>query len=248
MASEEQIKIKNQTNHIFNVSEKALMTFMSKFLDEPASVLFNDAVPQQSEPVILLPIPEYDKDIHFKFSLDVIENKTYKSKKRIDDINKVIEHKLVRDTIGFLFYAVKNVFPSIIATMDNNKPLANIVMELDEINWVFYPVFKNDKLIKKSYYEDSLMKMEYYLSTKKDDIDENELKSLNDQIENFTKLLNEIELTNDDMNLDFNMNKLYANKHTISINLNELSREELPRPDKMKFLPKISSEEYVDAV
>jgi hypothetical protein len=247
MASEEQAKIKNQTNHIFNISEKSIMTFMSKFLDEPVSVLFNDKLPEQSEPVILMPIPEYDKDIHLKFSLDVIENKTYKSKKRIDDINKVIKHKLVKETIGFLLYAVKNVFPSIMATMDNNKPLANIVMELDETNWVFYPVFKNDKLIKKSYYEDSLMKMKYFLFNKKDDMDENDLKSLNDQIEDFTKLLSEIEISPGDMDIDSNMNKLYVNKHVISINLKELNKEDLPRPDKMKFLPKISNKEYVDA-
>ena len=247
MSSEEKEKIKNQTNHIFNIAEKSTMTFISKFLDEPVSVIFNDDLPQYSEPVILLPIPEYNKDIYLKFSLDVIENKTYKSKKRVDDINKVIEHKLVKETIGFLFYAIKNVFPAVLASIDNNKPLANITMELDETNWVFYPVFKNDKIIKKTYYEESLMKMEYFKLNKQDELDENDMDSLNKQIEEFTKLLGEIEITDEDKNIDDNMNKLYTNKPVISINLKELTEKDLPKPDKMKFLPKISNKEYTDA-
>lgn len=59
----EEEKMRAQTNQIFNMVERPVMQFISKFLDEPVGVIFKDKLIDQVDPLILRPIEEYDKDL-----------------------------------------------------------------------------------------------------------------------------------------------------------------------------------------
>ena len=164
---------------IFNIAEKPVMEFLALFLDEPHETIFRDELPIESDPLILLPLADYKPDTYIKFTIKPINLEDDSSESVSNDIsnsisnvsvsndsircgviNKIIEHQLVKNGVGFLWYCVKEVFASIIASsMINNKPLQNITIELNEQNWTFYPKYLCDLSHKKNFLEQAIIKL-----------------------------------------------------------------------------------------
>ena len=156
---------------IFNIAEKPVMEFLALFLDEPHETIFRDELPIESDPLILLPLADYKPDTYIKFTIkpinladgssESVSNDTVSNDSiRCGVINKIIEHQLVKNGVGFLWYCVKEVFASIIASsMINNKPLQNITIELNEQNWTFYPKYLCDLSHKKNFLEQAIIKL-----------------------------------------------------------------------------------------
>ena len=168
---------------IFNIAEKPVMEFLALFLDEPHETIFRDELPIESDPLILLPLADYKPDTYIKFTIKPINladdssesvsndtsnsisnvsvsNDTSDNSIRCGVINNIIEHQLVKNGVGFLWYCVKEVFASIIASsMINNKPLQNITIELNEQNWTFYPKYLCDLSHKKNFLEQAIIKL-----------------------------------------------------------------------------------------
>ena len=155
---------------IFNIAEKPVMEFLALFLDEPHETIFRDELPIASDPLILLPLADYKPDTYIKFTIkpinladvssESVSNDTSNDSVRCGIINNIIKHQLVKNGIGFLWYCVKEVFASIIASsMINNKPLQNITIELNEQNWTLYPKYLCDLSHKKNFLEQAVIKL-----------------------------------------------------------------------------------------
>ena len=104
-----------QTNRIFNIAEQHVMNFIAQFLDETPNAIFNDPLPTYVEPLILLPFDEYKKDTCIKFTIKPV-NLSKETPVSTINIDNIIMHKKVKEGIGFLWYCIKEVFTSIVAS------------------------------------------------------------------------------------------------------------------------------------
>lgn len=238
-----------KTQQIFNIAEKPIMEFIALFLEEDPTVIFNDEIPTESEPLILLPLKEYKKNIYLKFILKPHDPTNEASdSQRICNINDIIHHQNVKDSIGFLLYCIKSAFPSIVASgMINNKPMINVDLELDESNWTFYPKFQHELTIKKKFLEESLSKIMYMKQQKDDSLPTEMIPEINKEFHNIVTALGNVnsEFTPDITEMEEKINKSYINKPTIGLFVEEITKSQLPKP-KQSQLPVISSKSYED--
>lgn len=245
-------KIKQQTQQIFNIAEKPIMEYITAFLEEPASIIFKDEIPKESDPLILLPIKEYKEEIYLKFTLKTINSdKADKDSIRITNINNIIEFDHIKDSIGFLMYCIKSVYPSILASsMINNKPMVHIDLELNESNWTFYPKFNHELTIKKKFLEDSLSKIMYMQKQTEEPLSEEMLLDLNKEYHNIVNTLSQvnIEITPEILESEQKINSGYQNKPVIGIFVTEINESQLPKSkyNTEQKLPSISSRSYED--
>lgn len=241
---DEKKEIEYKTNQIFNIIEKPLMEYISEFMNEESSVLFKDDVPEDSDPLILIPIPEYKDNVYLKFTLNT--QLKINDNNRITKINNVIKYQNVKDAIGFLLYCIKSALPSIVISgMINNKPMLNINLCLDETNWVFYPKFQHDLTIKKIFLDETIINI---LNKKQQsDLTNENIQDLNNEFQKTILLLNEIksQITPNILNLEEKMNKNYNSKPVLAINIEEILHHELPKKNTNK-LPIISNLNYED--
>ena len=74
----------SKTNQMFNIAERPVMEFISKFLDEPINVIFNDELPTYVQQLTLLPIKEYREGICLKFTIKpIVSNLSDNEKKSV---------------------------------------------------------------------------------------------------------------------------------------------------------------------
>lgn len=242
----EKDKLKQQTEQIFNIAERPIMEYVCNFLDEPCSVIFKDEMPVISDPLILLPIDEYKKEIYLKFTLKTVSKEHESNNKRIADINDIIHYQRVKESIGFLVYCIKTCYPSIIVSgMINYKTMSNIILELNETDWSFTPIYSHDLSIKKKVLEETLNKIMYMRQNK--DINSNDLPELNKQ---YTDIIGEIskvheQLTPDILELENQINNSMLSKPIIGIFVEEITKNQLPK--KNSNLKPISDTKYIEA-
>lgn len=243
------IKIRQQTKQIFDLAENPIMEFITKFLDEPHSLVFTEDIIYTTEPLILLPIDEYKKDKYIRFNLKVIKNSEKKNdKKRLEYLNDIVQYQGIKEALGFVLYCVKTVLPSVVgSSMINNKPLLNINLELDEVYWVFKPVHINDNITKKKFFEDSIEKIKY-IKSQNHEIPDNMKKEMDMEYENIVNELDKLNITPDMIEMDKKLSESYTNNYVIAIVADEITKDQLPKPkfNTSDYLPKISENTYED--
>lgn len=251
-AKQRKEKIKHQTMQIFNIAEKPIMEYISTFLGESHDAIFNSEVPKESDPLILLPIDDYKKDIYLKFTLKTIYPQQVKqSKQRAKLIEDIIEYENVKEAIGFLWYGIKSVFPSVIAAnMINNKPIINTDLILNENNWSFDPIFKHDLTIKKIFLEESLSKITYIQQQKNEDLTPNMIKLKNEYHDIVSELHTvNTQITHETITTEKNINTSYHNnKPVLGICVKEITKSQLPKPKQQSQLPIVSNQTYEDPI
>ena len=248
-------KLQQQTQQIFNIAEKPIMEYIATFLEELPATIFHDNIPEESDPLILLPIDEYKKDLYLKFTLKVVDSENNESEiNRITDINDIIHYKNVKESIGFLVYCVKSVLPSIIASnMINNKPMIHIDLDLNENNWSFNPVFKHELTIQKNFYDDSISKIMYMKQQKEEPLPDEMVAKLNEELLNIIQAISKINLdiTPEILENEKKINMSYVNKPVLGIYVTEISKDQLPKPkyvnNEQPQLPVISNKSYEDS-
>ena len=251
MATENNEKLRQQTQQIFNIVEKPIMEYISSFLEESPSVIFKDEVPKESDPLILLPLDEYKKDKYLKFTLKII-NPNDLIPQRIDDINNIIHYEHVKESMGFLLYCIKSAYPSIIASsMINNKPMVHTHLALNESNWTFYPVFSHELSIKKKFLEDSLSKILYMKQQTEQPLPPEMLDEVNKEYNNVITTLNQVQrdITPEIIEHEKKINAEYNSKPVIGIFFEEIVKRQLPKPKYQQEQPKlkpISDKSYED--
>ena len=242
-------KKRAQAMQLFNIAELPVMTFISKFLNEPPNVIFKDDIPKFAEPVILKPIDDYKKGIYLKFTLCDINLNDTNSTDRISFIDKLVEHQEIKDTLGFILYSIKCVFPSVVAaSVINNKPLVNINIELDEENWVFYPRYINDQSIKKTFFEESLGKIIAIKNQTDNEVPPDIMADLDKEYANLVESLRDINVTDEILKDDEKINIEFLKKNSIGIFVEEITVDQLPKPNcqPSDLLPVISNKSYED--
>ena len=227
--------IKRQTDHIFNIGEKPVMEYICNFLEDSANVLFSDEIPIFSEPLIIKPIHDYNKNKFIIFRLQAFKNVEELDKcdniNRVDMINSIIRYKEAKEAIGFLLYVVKNVHATIVAkTLTNNKPMINNVLDLNEEKWLFHPKYLSDISMKNNFLTQTL-----------NDINELKLNQHNDRMINVNELNNEYRkvsemlkqnvdsITDEDKELEKNINDGYKEKAVIGILIDIIHSSDLKK-------------------
>jgi len=248
-------KLNQQAIQIFNIAEKPVMEYIAEFLEESPIVVFKDEISKESDPLILLPINEYKEKTYLKFTLKTINRNgddfAEKSSKRISDINNIIMYDNVKESVGFLLYCIKSVYPSILASsMINNKPMVHVDLELNERDWVFYPKFNHELSIKKKFLEDSLTRI-LYMKEQKESFPKEMTSELDTEFQKIILMLEQVknDLTPEILETEKNINMLYENKPVIGIFVDEITKTQLPKKkynnDQLK-LQSVSGQSYED--
>jgi len=222
---------KLKTNQIFNIAERPVMEFIARFLDETSNVLFSDDLPTYVEPLILLPFDGYKDDICIKFTIKPIIL-TDDQPIRALAIDNIIEHKRVKEGIGFLWYCIKEVYSAIVSsTMINNKPMDNITINLNETNWTFYPKYSHELTTKKSFLEDALGKL-MYINQNLSKFPPSMKAEISQEFTKVTNQLNEVntQLTPELIATEQNINDSYVDRAVLGIFVEEIPKSELPKP------------------
>ena len=159
-----------------------------------------------------------------------VSNDTSDNSIRCGVINNIIEHQLVKNGVGFLWYCVKEVFASIIASsMINNKPLQNITIELNEQNWTFYPKYLCDLSHKKNFLEQAIIKLTNITENRDKfdgDIADVE-KNLQSAIFELTNVNNQI--TPEVLDEETKINNSYSSQMVLGIFTEEIFEKDLPK-------------------
>jgi hypothetical protein len=242
--TESEEKLKKEMSMVFDMTENPIMEYIADFLEEPPSVVFKEAVPTFINPLIMKPIEDYKKGIYLKFSLkSVIDNQTN------PNIKELIKHESIRETIGFIYYAVKICYSSIVASsMINNKPMVNTSLVLDEDTWSFYPQYQHDDTIKQNFLQETLGNVTG-MRTNLNNYSPDDQKTINKDYLSLMTQLGDLEITDDIKDEESAVNKTYTTKPRLVIVVDELQEKDLPKPKKIKQSPKlthISNTKYAD--
>lgn len=243
--STDQEKAKIQTNMMFDMTEKPLMEYISAFLEEPSDVIFKESLPNFVNPIIMKPVKDYKKKKYLKFSL-----RTVMAEEKYDkpDIKELMKYEPVRETIGFIFYSLKMCYASIVASsMINNKPLISTVMEIDEQNWSFQPVYKDMEHLKQEHLQNTLGKL-IEMRKKINTFSEETQGNINTDYRNVMTQLAGITISSDVEEEEKKVNSGYTTKPRLVIVVDEMLEKDLPKPPKnnQADLAPVSKTRYAD--
>jgi hypothetical protein len=244
MDSQEKKQRESQSRQMFGMAEKPIMRYIASFLDETPEAIFLDNMPDVEDPLILLPIDTYKKNICIKFTLANV-GPDYKL-----DLKNLIEHDLIKEAIGFLYYCVRSVYGSVVtSTLINNKPMITTVLELDEENWVFTPVFMHEETKKREFLQDTINKLSHMMNDP--DIDKSMLNKINEEYKKVFISLGKLgEPSETIKSLEEQVNKTYKSKPRLGIFVEEIHKDSLPKPKKNnkqpQELPSISGGLYAN--
>jgi hypothetical protein len=222
---------RKKTNQIFNIAERPVMDFITKFLEDTSNVIFKDEIPTYTEPLILLPINEYKAGVCIKFTIKPI-NLSDEQPEQSLTIDSVINHAKVKEGIGFLWYCIKEVYTAVVATaMINNKPLTNTTMNLNEDNWTFYPKYVSEITSKKNFLESTLGKLMYI----KQNIAKFPPEMVDEIINEFPKVTDQLKIVNaqitpEIIDIEKKINESYTKKPVLGIFIEEIFEKDLPKP------------------
>ena len=191
-------------NQLFNTFERPIMIYISKLLGETPSSLYVDNIPDIEIPIILRPDSTKNDVNCLRFKLKVVPYDY------ISDVSTYLPEQVVKDTIGYILYGIKNVYPSIVTSMINKTKLETTTLELDTENWSFKPVFTHElKLIKTI--------LEYKLG----EIDPVN-KEYNDIVNQLSVIDKQILDLGDIDDIEFSMNEKYKTAPRLSITIDTI--------------------------
>jgi hypothetical protein len=246
MDPHEQKQRENQSKQMFDMAEKPIMRYIAAFLDETPEAIFLDDTPDVEDPLILLPMDDYKKDICIKFTLANV-GPDYKL-----DLKNLIEYDLIKEAIGFLYYCVRSVYGSVItSTLINKKIMSTTILKLDEENWVFTPQFIHEDTKKRLFLQETLGKLMHMM--KDPAIDDSMRPKINEEYKKVIVTLSQLgEPSVEIKSLEEQINKTYDIKPRLGIFVEEIHRNQLPKPkiDSTKpqqELPYISGGLYSNA-
>jgi hypothetical protein len=214
----------DQSKQMFGMAEKPIMRYIAAFLDETHEAIFLDDMPDVEDPLILLPMDDYKKDICIKFTLANV-GPDYKL-----DLKTLIDHDLIKESIGFIYYCVRSVYGSVVSsTLINKTPMITTILCLDEENWVFTPQFMHEDTKKRVFLQEALGKLMYMM--KDPAIDNSMLIKINEEYKKVLLALAQLgEPSEEIKSLEEQINKTYASKPRLGIFVEEIHRNQLPKP------------------
>lgn len=224
---------KLKTYQIFNIAERPVMKFISKFLEEPVSVIFKEELQPYVEPLILLPVKEYKEGVCIKFKLksntSMSNNKEYSN----DIINKIIVNEKVKEGIGFLWFCIKEVFNSLVSsTMINKNTMDNVTIELNENTWEFYLKYSHELSQKKRQLDLNLIDL-IYIKTNIDKFPDTLVNDINEQFMNVVVQINDInnkfKENPEILEEEKRINNLFKDKVVMGIFVEEMLETDLPK-------------------
>jgi hypothetical protein len=223
MDPNEQKQREAQSKQMFGMAEKPIMRYIAEFLEESPEAIFLDEMPKVEDPLILLPMDDYKKNICIKFTLATVDS-DYKL-----DLKTLIDHDLIKEALGFLYYCVRSVYGSIVSsTMINNKPILTTVLTLDEENWVFTPTFMHEETKKRQFLQEALGKLMHMM--KDTAIDPSMLTKINEEYKKVAVALAQLgEPSAEIKELETRINKEYATKPRLGIFVEEMHKNKLPK-------------------
>ena len=167
-----------------------------------------------------------------------------------EKIDSLIKYDNIKEAIGFLFYCIKIVYPSVVAScMINNKPLLNTKLELDEENWVFKSVFLHELNHKRIFMEESLVKL-FEMKNNMDQLPPEMVDEVNAETANIIKTLSDVneQITQDVLDIEKNINSSYNDKAVLGIFVEEININDLPKNKEMEniVMPSVTNNSYFD--
>ena len=143
------MKDNEKIHRMFNVAERPVMELICNILDETPDIVFKDPITDITESLV---ISLDKKDVCIKLTLTTVKNSDVTDSTLL---NSIIDIQLVKESIGFLWYCVREVFSAtVLASMINKKTMGNIVIDLNESNWKLFPRYLNDLSFKVRILED----------------------------------------------------------------------------------------------
>ena len=226
-------KTKIQTEKLFNTSEGVIKKWIAKFSKKTTDELF-DVVPD-TEPVIFFPSEKSDGKF-VKLELGIVP---YNYSAELP--TKLLEEKLVQDSLQFFTYSVRVVYSSIMKTTD--RTLAHDAMlEWDSSSMTFSPKFFPD--VKKK--SDYLNFVFAHMMNARKQIPEEKVPEWE---KDFAELTNDINATKKQMSDEKIHEKIeektleWSECDRIGIIVSYLDREDLPDDPNIKS---ISDKKYED--
>jgi hypothetical protein len=232
---------------MFDMVENPIMYYIADFLEETPSVIFHEHITDFVNPIVIPPIDDYKKNIYLKLTLKSVKyNEDYQQ----PDTKNLLKYVNVREAIGFMRYAIGVVYSSIIAnSMINNKPMLNTTLKLDEEKLVFYPTYQHDNTISSIHINNQLSKI-VELKRNIDNYSISDQENINREYSSLMNKASKIKITPEIKNIEQKFNDIYENKPRLAIIVEELTKEDLPKPEKNKNtlsnLNSISTTKYVD--
>jgi hypothetical protein len=233
---EEQNRI--QMEKMFNTSERVVKLWVSKFVDKPADVMFDD-VPELVEPVIFYPSNKTgNKFLEFKLGIVSPDRK-------LKFPDELFAEEMISNTIQFFVYSTRVVYGMIMKTTDHSQA-HDIHLEWDAENFTFCPVFFPD-LKKKSdylsYVFNHMMQVKSQIPEEKKEEWESDFEKLSDDIEETNQKMTDDKITEQIEEKQEGLNKY----DRIGLCVRYLTQEELPDGAQIdKSLP-VSDKRYEDA-
>jgi hypothetical protein len=240
-----------KANRVFNIAEKPVRDFITNWVANKEVVLFTDETPTYVEPLILLPFDEYKEGVCLKFT---ISSEPYAPHTLVEpnpggflDIDDIIEHKKVKEGIGFLLFCVKETFASVVrSSMASMFPIGEEVnmkhvhIELNETNWTLCPKYIDPAIQYKEDLEIALGKM-MYVQKNLDKFSPDVAKKL---MEQYPKLIDELAKDSskpgiDIYNNDKTLNNGFLERSVIHIRVEEMLEKDLPKQIRPEDVEKI---------
>lgn len=232
----DQEKNRIQTEKIFNTSERTLKEWISKFVKIPMDELF-DTIPDVVEPVIFYP-SELSDGKYIEMKLEVVPH-DYSL-----NIDKLLQEKLVCDSIQFFIYSMRIVYGAIMKT---TKPTAarDVNLDWDENTMTFKPRYipdikkKNDYL---NYILSCMMNAKPNLPEEKKEEWEKDFKKLMDDIRENLKEMKEQKI---DEQIESKTLE-WSDVDRVGIVVRYITEEEIPDDFKFRGVKPISDQTYED--
>lgn len=246
-------KKKQQINRIFNMAERPIMLYIKSLFcsmngaDVSDLSIFEDKIPFVEDPLILMPWEDYKKDICLKFTVKPVA-RGYSL-----DLGDLAKHENVLQAIGFLYYAMKTVYASVVSstTLKDKKFLDNTLLELNQVTLNMYPRFYHPKTIALNILNQRLSSV---MSAR---VNNKFSKKQNDEFQSIIKQINAIksQITEDERKEELKNNNKLDNLPILGIVIEELHKDNLPKPILSKededrhfkqTMPNITNAAYLD--
>ena len=209
--------------------------------------IFEDRIPIVEDPLILMPWEDYKKDICLKFTIKPVA-RGYSL-----DLGELAKHENVIQGIGFIYYAMRTVYASVVSSsvLKDKKYLNNTLLELDQTTLNMYPRHYHPKTITLNMLNQQLSNV---LNEKIDNKFSNEQSV---EFQSIVKQINLIEqqITEDEKDEERKNNNMLDNLPILGIAIEELHIDKLPKPILSKededrhfkqTMPNITNASYLD--
>lgn len=247
------VKKKQQVNRVFNLAERPIMLYIKSLYssmiggDVSDLSIFEDTIPIIEDPLILMPWEDYKKNICLKFSVKPVAS-GYSL-----DLGDLAKHENVLQAIGFLYYAMRTVYASVVSStvLKEKKYFDNTLLEMNQNTLNMFPRFYQPKTIALNILNQKMGQI----------IDERtNNKFSKEQHLEFTSIVNQInmiksQITEEEKIEERKNNIQLDNLPILGIFIEEIHKDNLPKPILSKededrhfkqTMPSITNASYLD--